>query len=218
MLKFSREALRAQRILAGYKAMEDVPTGYSGSWLGRREYDGSNAVTPTPADLKLLADIYGCDYSDFFVNTEEKHMEINYKYKEHPCQNFEQHGDWIDLQTPYPITAEKGELVNVPLNFALQLPEGYEAILAPRSSTFPKYGLILGNSIGVIDNGYSGPEDYWQANFYATRDIGIPAGTRLLQFRLIPTTHHLLGDISFKENPEAFLNTKNRGGFGSSGN
>lgn len=74
MKVFSRRALRAQRILAGYKSRVDVPTGYSKGWLARREHDSDEAVIPTPADLKLLADIYGCDYSDFFVEKEDENM------------------------------------------------------------------------------------------------------------------------------------------------
>ena len=41
----------------------------------------------------------------------------------------------------------------------MRLPQGYEAIIAPRSSTFKKYGILQANSIGIIDNSYCGDDD-----------------------------------------------------------
>ena len=41
----------------------------------------------------------------------------------------------------------------------MKLPKGYEAIIAPRSSTFKNWGLIQTNSIGVIDSTYNGDND-----------------------------------------------------------
>lgn len=70
------------------------------------------------------------------------------------------------------------------LGVCMEIPKGYEAILAPRSSTFKKYGLIQTNSIGVIDNSYSGDEDEWGMAIVATRKVSIPKGTRVAQFRI----------------------------------
>lgn len=39
----------------------------------------------------------------------------------------------------------------IPLGVAIQLPNGFEAVLHPRSSTFKNFGIILANSEGVID-------------------------------------------------------------------
>lgn len=116
-------------------------------------------------------------------------------------------GEWIDLVTaeeitlrgPYSKTLKKkqknGEIVEryrdvmfsatlIPLGICMQVPEGCEAILAPRSSTFKKWGLIQTNGIGVIDFLYSGDRDEWKMPVMATRTVTIPKGTRIAQFRI----------------------------------
>lgn len=59
------------------------------------------------------------------------------------------YGDWIDLRCAEDINLKAGEFKLIPLGFAAQLPTGWEAIVAPRSSTFKNYGLIMVNSIGM---------------------------------------------------------------------
>lgn len=120
--------------------------------------------------------------------------------------------DWIDLRNADEIDIKAGEWVQVSLGISVKLPKHYEAIVAPRSSTFKKYGLLLPHSIGIIDNSYNGNDDVWQAIFYATRDIHIDKYTRLLQFRIIQN----MPRIKIIEVDE-ILNTKNRGGIGSTG-
>lgn len=120
-------------------------------------------------------------------------------------------GDWIDLRNAEDIDMKAGEFKLIPLGVVIQLPEGYEALLLPRSSTFKKYGLILANSMGVIDNSYRGPEDQWFFAAYATRDIQIPANTRIAQFRIIENQP----SIFIEEIDE--IKDPSRGGFGSTG-
>ena len=67
----------------------------------------------------------------------------------------------------------------------MKLPEGYEAHIAPRSSTFDRWGIIMVNSVGVIDNSYSGTYDVWQFPAYAVRDTFIQKGDRICQFRIM---------------------------------
>ena len=121
-------------------------------------------------------------------------------------------GDWIDLYCGTDITVKKGEYALMPLGIAIQLPTGYEAIIAPRSSTFKRYGLIQTNSIGIIDESYNGDNDEWCFPVINLRDdITIKKGTRLCQFRL------------FKHQPEykfievTTLGNADRGGFGGTG-
>ena len=120
-------------------------------------------------------------------------------------------GDFIDLYTYKEITLKKGDFTYIPLGIAAILPEGYEAIIVPRSSTFKRYGLLQTNSIGVIDESYCGDDDQWMMPVYATHDITILKGTRLCQFR-IQKHQPILNMIEVSE-----LNEKNRGGFGSTG-
>lgn len=132
-------------------------------------------------------------------------------------------GDWIDIPVQDNIWFVEGlSTLHIKLGFSMVLPEGYEAHILPRSSTYPKYGLILGNSMGMIDNAYKGIGDEWMANFFATRDIPantITKGTRLLQFRIVKTMKAELDvdEIHFIEDDEAFKGNEDRGGFGSTG-
>lgn len=120
-------------------------------------------------------------------------------------------GDWVDLKTSGEYLIKKGDFVLINLGIAMKLPQHLEAHLIVRSSTFKKYGLIQTNGMGIIDNSYCGNDDQWKLPVYATRDIHIPAYTRLCQFRVIakqPTLNFNVVDT---------LNSENRGGFGSTG-
>lgn len=120
-------------------------------------------------------------------------------------------GDWVDLRVNDTVTLKKGEFKILDLGIAMQLPKGYEAIVAPRSSTFKNYGLIQTNSIGVIDNAYCGDDDWWGMPVLATRDVTLLKGTRVCQFRLLESMPS--SDIKVAKK----LNTSSRGGFGSTG-
>ena len=120
-------------------------------------------------------------------------------------------GDWVDCFDHEDVTLHKGERAYINLGFSCQLPEGYEAILAPRSSTFKRWGLLQTNSIGVIDSTYCGNDDIWMMPVFATRDITIPKETRLCQFRI----QKVQPDIEFEEVED--LGNEQRGGLGSTG-
>lgn len=120
-------------------------------------------------------------------------------------------GDWVDCYVYEEVVLRAGERTYVNLGFACQLPDGYEAILAPRSSTFKRYGVLQTNSIGVIDSTYCGNDDIWMMPVYATRDITIPAGVRICQFRI----QEVQPDLIFEEVKD--LHNETRGGLGSTG-
>ena len=120
-------------------------------------------------------------------------------------------GDWIDLRCAADVFMASGQFKLIPLGVGMKLPDGYEAHLVPRSSTFKNYDIIQTNHMGVIDNSYSGDEDEWMFPAYAISDTYIPKGTRICQFRIMkrqPT-------IKF-ETVES-LDKVSRGGFGSTG-
>lgn len=117
-------------------------------------------------------------------------------------------GDWIDLRCAEDIELKKGEFKLIPLGIAMKLPEGYEAIVAPRSSTFKKYKILQANSIGVIDNSYSGDGDEWMFPAIAFEDTRISKNERICQFRLLKS----MEGVNFIEVDK--LDDKNRGGFG----
>lgn len=83
-------------------------------------------------------------------------------------------GDWVDLRVALDTYMTEGELYHIPLGVAMQLPEGYEALVIPRSSTFKKYGIVQANSVGLIDETYCGDSDEWHFPAYATRETFIP--------------------------------------------
>ena len=119
-------------------------------------------------------------------------------------------GDWIDLYAAETVQMKQGEFKTVHLGVAMQLPDGFEAHLAPRSSTFKKWGIIQTNGVGVIDNSYSGPNDWWMMPVIAMRDTVIKKGEKICQFRIVerqPT-------IVFEEGK---MEGEDRGGFGSTG-
>ncbi len=119
--------------------------------------------------------------------------------------------DWIDLYAAETVTLRAGESALIPLGVAMALPEGYEAHVAPRSSTFKTYGLLQSNGVGVVDWSYRGDEDQWKMPVYATRDVTVEAGSRICQFRIVRNQP----PISFQVCEH--LDGPSRGGFGSTG-
>ena len=93
-------------------------------------------------------------------------------------------GDWIDLKSNEKHAADKEEYKLLKLGVAMKLPDGFEAIVAPRSSTFKTWGILLANSIGIIDNSYSGNNDEWRFPAWFTRKTIIHKGDRICQFRI----------------------------------
>jgi DUTP diphosphatase dut len=120
-------------------------------------------------------------------------------------------GDWIDLRSAETIELKAGDFKLIPLGVAMQLPEGYEAHIAPRSSTFKNWGILQTNSIGIIDNSYCGDNDQWLMPVYATRDAIINQNDRVCQFRIVANQP----SIEFIEVDS--LDGQGRGGFGSTG-
>lgn len=140
-------------------------------------------------------------------------MEIKIKYHSADIPRIEKiiQGDWIDLRTAEDIELKAGEFKLIPLGVSIELPSGYEALLAPRSSTFKKHGIIQTNSVGVVDESYCGDNDQWFMPVYATRDVKIEKFTRLCQFRIIEHQPKLnIIEVSS-------LNNSDRGGHGSTG-
>ena len=138
-------------------------------------------------------------------------------------------GDWIDLCIADDIYFDKQfyddykpkyikthfifSYINISLGVSMKLPDGYEAIIASRSSTYNKYGIIMAGGIGVIDNSYCGEDDIWHYPAIFTKPILsiIPKGERLCQFRIQEKQPEV--NFIFVES----LPYTNRGGFGTTG-
>lgn len=120
-------------------------------------------------------------------------------------------GDWIDLRAAETVEMWEGDFKLISLGVSMKLPKGYEAHVVPRSSTFVKWGILQTNSMGVIDNSYSGTDDIWYFPAYATKRTKIKKNDRICQFRIVPKQPM----VRFEECD--VLDEKNRGGFGSTG-
>lgn len=139
-------------------------------------------------------------------------MEVHVRYHEDLLSiDYIEVGDWIDLRSAETVEMSAGEFKLISLGFSMKLPEGYEAHIAPRSSTFMKWGILQPNSIGIIDNAYSGDNDIWRFPALAMRDTKIYKGDRICQFRIVEKQPKF--DIVKVEK----LSGPSRGGFGSTG-
>lgn len=141
-------------------------------------------------------------------------MNIKIKYfdKEMPkLELIEGKSNWMDMRVMEDVELKAGDFKILPLGVAMELPEGYEAYVVPRSSTFKTYGIIQTNSFGVVDESYRGDSDMWRFPAYATRDVKINKYDRICQFRI----QKKMPQVIFEE--VEVLGNENRDGFGSTG-
>ena len=126
--------------------------------------------------------------------------------------NLLEKGDWIDLRAAKEYKLFSGEFYLIDLGISIKLPEGYEAHIVPRSSSFKNWGIIQTNGIGIIDNSYCGENDVWMMPVLATKGADIHVNDRVCQFRIVKKMPN-----NIKINTVEHLDTQNRGGFGSTG-
>lgn len=141
-------------------------------------------------------------------------MQIKIKYSDGVEEIKQAHeGEWYDLRAAEDVTMWSGDFAMISLGVAMELPEGFEAIMAARSSTFPMYGIIMTNGIGVIDHAYCGDDDIWHFPAYKVKGgaVKIPKNARIAQFRIL--YHQPSCEIIRVDS----LDRENRGGFGSTG-
>lgn len=163
-----------------------------------------------------------------------------------PLPYITEKGDWIDLRAAETVvlgapqsgtlktTSVDGVKIShrdvtfedelIKLGVAMQLPKGFEAVLLPRSSTYIKFGIIAGNSEGVIDQSYCGDNDEWKFSAIALENTTIKEGDRICQFRIQLSQKatmwqklkwFLSSGIKIVEVES--LNRNSRGGFGTTG-
>lgn len=120
-------------------------------------------------------------------------------------------GDWIDLRAAETLELKAGEFKLIKLGVGMKLPDGYEAHIVPRSSTFKSFGIIQTNHCAIIDSSYCGDNDQWFYPAYALRDTVIHKNDRICQFRIIEKQP----ELTFEE--VEHLEDTDRGSFGSTG-
>ena len=156
-------------------------------------------------------------------------------------------GDWIDLKSAINLTinaAQSGTLKKelsdnntvkryrnvdiptyyIPLGIAMQLPNGFEAVVNSRSSVPKKLGVFIPNGQGVIDNTYCGNNDQWYYIAAPMRNSAILKFDRVCQFRIQLSQKatfwqkmRWLFSSGVKLVKVDNLNNTNRGGLGSTG-
>lgn len=119
--------------------------------------------------------------------------------------------DWIDLRAAETVHLMKSQFHLVKLGVGMKLPEGYEAHIVPRSSTYKNFKIIQTNHMGIIDNSYSGDSDQWMMSVIAMEDTVIHKNDRICQFRI----EKVQPEIEFEEVEK--LDDEDRGGIGSTG-
>lgn len=159
----------------------------------------------------ILAFIFAVGGISVLVINSTKRIHIKYFDPSLPPVNKITVGDWIDLRSAERVELKKGETYLIPLGVGMILPVGYEALVLPRSSTHAKFGIMCANSMGVIDNSYSGENDEWKFPAIAIRDTVIEKGDRIAQFRIVENQPKI------KFNVVAHLRKRSRGGIGSTG-
>ena len=129
-------------------------------------------------------------------------------------------GDLIDLYAAEDVVINEMDEAMIPLGVAMELPEGFRANLLPRSSTFKKWGIIVTNSVGMIDHSYCGDTDEWKLAVFClkARDFVnskcctiIHKGDKIAQFEIVP----IMPEIELQEVDH--LGNEDRGGFGTTG-
>ena len=140
-------------------------------------------------------------------------LEIKVKYHDKDLGKIEKFpvGDWIDLRSAERVDMDAGQYRKISLGISMKLPEGYEAHVVPRSSTFRRWGIIQTNSVGIIDKSFCGDGDVWEFPALAMRSTTIFKGDRICQFRIVKN----MPEVTFKEVDH--MEDEDRGGFGSTG-
>lgn len=143
----------------------------------------------------------------------KKHQVIKIKYFSNDLPKVHKIavGDWIDLYSACDVSIPAGSCKLIPLGVAMQLPEGYEAHLASRSSTFKQWHILQTNAPAIIDESYCGDNDQWFFSALAMQDTSIAKGDRICHFRIIKK----MPEVQFLQ--VEHLNNPDRGGFGSTG-
>ena len=138
-------------------------------------------------------------------------IKIHYFSPDAPRLKMTEKGDWIDLYCAETMTLHAGEFALVPLGVSMQLPEGYEAQVRPRSGLALKHGITVLNSPGTIDADYRGELGVLLINL-STEPFVIEAGERIAQMVI---ARHEQGEFCLVE--ELDETERGEGGYGHTG-
>jgi dUTP pyrophosphatase len=117
-----------------------------------------------------------------------------------------------DLRTTVDVSLAPGERALVPTGVAIALPEGYVALVHPRSGLAARHGLSIVNTPGTIDAGYRGEIKVMLINHDRTLPIELRRGDRIAQ--LVIQRFERARFIEVGELPDS---VRGNGGYGSTG-
>ncbi len=109
------------------------------------------------------------------------------------------------------ITIKRQEIAIIPVGFALEIPDGYEAQIRPRSGLAAKYGITLINSPGTIDSDYRGEIKVPLINL-GKEDFSVKYGERIAQLLIAPVCR-----VRLVETDSLGTTKRGNGGFGHTG-
>ena len=117
----------------------------------------------------------------------------------------------MDLAARETVTILAGKVGYIPLNVAVEIPEGYWLMVAPRGSTH-KLGLLMVNSFALGDPDFKGDNDEYvfPAFNFTDADVTVDKGTRIAQMLLVKNEKIELQEVEKLGNPD-------RGMLGSTG-
>jgi dUTP pyrophosphatase len=130
-----------------------------------------------------------------------------------PLPAYAKSGDaGADLCTRIDITIKPGERVLVPTGISIALPNGYVALVHPRSGLAIKFGISIVNTPGTVDAGYRGELQVILINHDLTESISFKKGDRIAQLVIQQVER-----AEFIEVEDLPGSERSTGGFGSTG-
>jgi len=109
------------------------------------------------------------------------------------------------------LTVTPGDIVVVPTGIRVQVPEGYEAQIRPRSGLAAEHGVTVLNSPGTVDSDYRGPVKVILVN-HGPRPVAIARGDRVAQMVVCPVTTARVTRVDSLDD-----SSRGEGGFGHTG-
>ncbi len=202
-----RLAERINSLLGTHCVLYKHPTKHYANYIRFKSEDFDTILDIV---LKYVSAEIDIVHEKFDIECESVLVKVKYHNKKETIALMP-NSDWIDLRAAETVEMKQGEYKLISLGVSMQLPENFEAHIAPRSSTFKHWGILLVNGIGIIDNSFCGDTDIWSFPALAMRDTKILEGERICQFRIIRKQPF----IRFQEVER--LENANRGGIGSTG-
>ena len=130
-----------------------------------------------------------------------------------PLPRYAKGGDaGADIVSRVNITLAPGERALVPTGIAIALPDGYVALVHPRSGLAIKHGVTMVNAPGTVDAGYRGELQIILINHDKSEPVSFKRGDRIAQLVIQKVEH-----AEFVEVRDLPGSGRGTGGFGSTG-